>query len=145
VHVSLLQLLLLMVSCMSCPCVLCIACRAHRCTSRAATQAVGRSSIMQSAAAATLTLNALAAACCAHRRRQGVDWCAAFPSLPLSPALRAFGQLLDALAGARAAHEEATASTCLPDDVPDDFLDPITMELLRDPVKLPDPQIVVDR
>lgn len=74
-----------------------------------------------------------------------MDWCAAFPSLPLSPPLRAFGQLLDALAAARAAHEEAAASACLPDDVPDDFLDPITMELLREPVKLPDSQIVVDR
>lgn len=76
---------------------------------------------------------------------QDVDWSAAFPSQPLSVPLRAFGQLLDALAAARTELAAAVAAQALPADVPDDFLDPITMELLKDPVTLPDSQIVVDR
>lgn len=76
---------------------------------------------------------------------QDVDWSAAFPSQPLSVPLRAFGQLLDALTAARAELTAAAAAQALPDDVPDDFLDPITMELMKDPVILPDSQIVVDR
>jgi hypothetical protein len=76
---------------------------------------------------------------------QDVDWSAAFPSQPLSVPLRAFGQLLDALAAARTELAAAVAAQALPDDVPDDFLDPITMELMKDPVTLPDSQIVVDR
>lgn len=77
--------------------------------------------------------------------KQDVDWSAAFPTQPLSVPLRAFGQLLDALSAARTDLATATAAAALPDDIPDDFLDPITMELLRDPVVLPDSQIVVDR
>lgn len=80
--------------------------------------------------------------CCAL---QDVDWCAFFPSCPLSGPLRAYAQLLDALAAARAAHESSAAASQLPDDVPDEFLDPITMDIMHDPVKLPDSQIVVDR
>jgi hypothetical protein len=76
---------------------------------------------------------------------QDVDWSATYPSQPLSVPLRALGQLLDALAAARAEAAAAAAAQALPEDVPDDFLDPITMELLRDPVVLPDSQIVVDR
>lgn len=59
--------------------------------------------------------------------------------------LRALGQLLDALTAARSELAAAAAAHQLPDEVPDDFLDPITMELLRDPVTLPDSQVVVDR
>lgn len=76
---------------------------------------------------------------------QDVDWSAAFPSQPLSVPLRALGQLLDALTAARAELAAAAAAAALPEDVPDDFLDPITMELMREPVVLPDSQIVVDR
>jgi hypothetical protein len=76
---------------------------------------------------------------------QDVDWSAAFPAQPLSVPLRAFGQLLDALAAERAELDAAAAAHQLPEDVPDDFLDPITMELMREPVTLPDSQIVVDR
>lgn len=59
--------------------------------------------------------------------------------------LRAFGQLIDAVTAARAEQAAAAAAQALPEEVPDDFLDPITMELMRDPVVLPDSQIVVDR
>lgn len=76
---------------------------------------------------------------------QDVDWSAAFPSTPLSPSLRAFGQLLDALAAARAAHDSSAAAAPLPEEVPDEFTDPITMDIMREPVRLPDSQIVVDR
>jgi hypothetical protein len=76
---------------------------------------------------------------------QDVDWSAAFPNTPLSACLRAFGQMLDALAAARAAHESAAAAHALPDEVPEEFVDPITMDMMRDPVRLPDSQIVVDR
>lgn len=75
---------------------------------------------------------------------QIVDWCALFPSCPLSGQLRAYDQLLDALAAARAAHESSAAAS-LPEDVPDEYLDPITMDIMTDPVRLPDSQIVVDR
>eukprot|EP00775_Hariotina_reticulata_P010984 gene10984-11139_t len=81
----------------------------------------------------------------ALRFMQDVDWCAAFPSVPLSGPLRAFGQLVDALAAARLAQESTTAGTALPDDIPDEFMDPITMEFMKQPVVLPDSQIVVDR
>jgi hypothetical protein len=74
-----------------------------------------------------------------------VDWSAAFPDTPLSASLRAFEQLLDALAAARAAHELSAAAHALPDEVPDEFTDPITMDLMREPVRLPDSQIDVDR
>jgi hypothetical protein len=63
----------------------------------------------------------------------------------LSGPLRAFGQLVDAVAAARLAQEFAAAGAVQPDDVPDEFLDPITMELMTEPVVLPDSQIVVDR
>jgi hypothetical protein len=76
---------------------------------------------------------------------QDVDWSAAFPNTPLSASLRAFGQLLDALAAARTAHESSSAAAALPEDVPDEFTDPITMDLMREPVRLPDSQIMVDR
>ncbi len=76
---------------------------------------------------------------------QDVDWSAAFPSQPLSVPLRAFGQLIDAVTAARAELAAAAAAQQLPEDVPDDFLDPITMELMKDPVVLPDSQIVCDR
>ena len=76
---------------------------------------------------------------------QEIDWCAVFPNCPLSGPVRAFDQLLDALSAARAAHESSAASRQLPEDVPDEFLDPITMDIMQDPVKLPDSQIIVDR
>jgi hypothetical protein len=76
---------------------------------------------------------------------QDVDWSAAFPNTPLSASLRAFEKLLDALAAARSAHEAAAAAHALPEEVPDEFTDPITMDLMREPVRLPDSQIVVDR
>eukprot|EP00879_Flechtneria_rotunda_P003084 GHRR01003305.1.p1 GENE.GHRR01003305.1~~GHRR01003305.1.p1 ORF type:complete len:773 (+),score=310.18 GHRR01003305.1:253-2319(+) len=76
---------------------------------------------------------------------QGFDWSAAFPSLPLSGPIRAFGQLLEALQEARAAHDEAADADVMQAEIPDDFLDPITMDIMQDPVKLPDSQVFVDR
>jgi len=82
---------------------------------------------------------------------QDLDWCSAFPSVPLSEQLRHYEQLVELIRQAHAGHAAAVAAAAAAGrsttevEIPDDFLDPITMVLMTDPVKLPDSQIIVDR
>ena len=86
-------------------------------------------------------------AVCCSSAPQDLDWCSAFPSMPLSEQLRHYEQLVELIRQAHAAHAAAVAAgqSTTEVEVPDDFLDPITMVLMTDPVKLPDSQIIVDR
>lgn len=52
-----------------------------------------------------------------------------------------FDELCEALADHRAAAAEDAAAGGADDEVPEDFLDPITTALMRDPVVLPDSQV----
>jgi hypothetical protein len=73
---------------------------------------------------------------------QGLDWCAAFPTVPLSGHLRHFEQLLADYSAARAAAADSVQHTAAFEaEVPEEFLDPITMTLMQDPVVLPDSQV----
>ncbi len=73
---------------------------------------------------------------------QELDWCAAFPAAPLSGHLRAFQRLLAEYEAAReAAAQAAQRAATLEAEVPDEFLDPITMTLMHEPVVLPDSQV----
>eukprot|EP00877_Chromochloris_zofingiensis_P012641 jgi/Chrzof1/7630/Cz02g30250.t1 len=67
--------------------------------------------------------------------------------MPLSEQLRAYCQLVETLRLTHEAHAAAGAAAGVSDDsdMPDEFLDPITMSLMKDPVKLPDSQVTVDR
>jgi hypothetical protein len=94
-----------------------------------------------------------------------MDWCSAFPAVPLSDALRRLALLLDAL---RAAHQALQAAGPAAgaaggrggggsgaagaggaggggEEAPEEFMDPITMSLMSDPVKLPDSGVTLDR
>jgi hypothetical protein len=71
--------------------------------------------------------------------------------VPLSEQLRHYEQLVELVRQAHAAHVAAIAAAAAAGhsradvEVPEDFLDPITMVQMTDPVKLPDSQIIVDR
>lgn len=62
--------------------------------------------------------------------------------MPLSGHLRLLEQLLADYSTARAAAAESAQHTAaLEAEVPEEFLDPITMTLMQDPVVLPDSQV----
>jgi hypothetical protein len=79
-----------------------------------------------------------------------LDWSAAFPSAPLSPALCRLARLIDGVAEWRAALRggggaAADGDDDDDDDAPEEFLDPITAACMADPVRLPSSGVVVDR
>jgi hypothetical protein len=96
---------------------------------------------------------------------QDIDWCSAFPAVPLSDALRRLALLLEALRAAHAALKAAAAAAGAAgrggagsgaagaggsgavgmEEAPEEFMDPITMSLMSDPVKLPDSGVTLDR